>query len=306
MRSSLTFCIAVLCLCQFTLNAEIRTWTSSDGRTTEAEFVKADTKTVTLKKGSRTFKLPLEKISAADKEYIKTKLAEVNQVSVSSLGDHAKYAKASWVKGEHKKLQFQIYAPDSYTKDNKLPLVIFLHGSGERGSDNEKQMDGRPEKFTSEKNLSKRPCIVIAPQCPSGQHWTNGDLVQAVLSLTKDITKNMPVDEDRIYLSGFSMGGYGTWALLADSPKTFAAAIPISGGANPSIANKIKNIPIWNFHGDADNAVAVNNSRTIIEALEKAKAKIKYTEYKGAGHSICRKVLSDEKVMEWLFEQKKN
>ncbi len=296
-----TFALLTMLL-SLSMHAQARTWTSSDGRTIEAEFVRGDDKAVTIRQGAREFTLALEKISQADRDYVAGKVSERKNLDVSELGDYAKYATGQWVKGEEKGLPFQIHAPATYARDQKIPLVIFLHGIGERGADNEKQLNALPKTFASAENQAKRPCIVIAPQCPAEKFWP--DMAAEIIAMTKSIAKNMPVDSGRIYLSGFSMGGYGVWALLAADPKLFAAAVPIAGGGNPQDARKLKDIPIWNFHGDADTAVNVSQSRTMVDALKKAKANITYTEMPKEGHGIAGKVLKDEKLQEWLFNQK--
>jgi predicted peptidase len=269
----------------------------------EAEFVRGDEKNVTIKRGTKEFTLALDKVSEADREYVSSKLAAAKHMDTSELGDYAKYAAAGWVKGEEEKLPFQIHAPKSFERDQPVPLVIFLHGVGERGTDNEKQVNILPKTFVSAKNQDKRPCIIIAPQCPPDQFWP--DLPGEIIALTKNIAKHMPVDSHRIYLSGYSMGGYGVWSVLAVDSKLYAAAIPISGGGNPQNAAKMKDIPIWNFHGDADTTVKVLGSRDMVEALKKVKANITYTEMAGQGHGISTKVIGDEKVQEWLFSQKR-
>src|SRR5690606_505454 len=137
----------------------------------------------------------------------------------------------------------QIYAPTDYDSEEKIPLVVFLHGVGERGEDNEKQVNGLPKVFASSENQAKRKCIVVAPQCPSDRHWNNKDVTEQVIEMTEVLAEHMPVDEKRVYLSGFSMGGIGTWAALDQKPKLFAAAIPIAGAGDPGIARSIKEIP---------------------------------------------------------------
>jgi predicted peptidase len=288
------------------VHAEVRTWTSTDGREIKAEFVRGDEKSVTIKRGTKQFTLPLDTITEEDRKYVETRVAEAGKMDLSELGDYAKYAKAEWVKGEHGGLNFQIHSPDAYERDAPIPLVVFLHGVGERGNDNQQQVNGLPKTFASPGNQAKRPCIVVAPQCPGEKYWTNDVVSEQVIKLVKDLSKHMPIDGDRLYLSGYSMGGFGTWAILGQAPKTFAAAVPIAGGGDPAIARSIKAIPIWNFHGDADKSVGVDRSRGIVTALEKVNGKITYTEMKGEGHGIAHKVLKDEKVQEWLFAQKKD
>lgn len=301
-----------LVFCCESIVAETRMWTSSDGRTIEAAYVSSDASSVTLLKSGRKVTIKLSLVSETDRKYIEdqvTKQAaqEKNKpaADLSKFGDYAKFIKGEWVKANEKELLYQIYCPAKIDEDTKLPLVVFLHGAGERGNDNVKQLDYRPKKFTTSQNQEKRPCIVIAPQCPADEYWTDEELTKNVNALVKKLAKNLPVDENRIYIGGFSMGGYGTWEALSKEPKIYAAGLPISGGADASIARSIKKIPIWNFHGDADTAVDVKNSRGIVEALKKIKANITYTEFPGEGHGISGKVLDDVKVMEWLFTQKK-
>jgi predicted peptidase len=291
--------------CSGSIFAETRVWTSSDGRTIEAKYLSSDDRSVSLLKKGRKITIKLSQLSEKDRLYVVDKVNNKPTMDLSKFGDYAKLIKGEWVKSNEKDLLYQIYCPTKIYSETKLPLVIFLHGTGERGSDNEKQLDSRPKKFTTVKNQEKRPCVVVAPQCPTDQYWTEEELTKQVNALVKKLAKNLPVDENRIYISGFSMGGYGTWEALSKGSKIYAAGLPISGGADPSIARSIKKIPIWNFHGDNDTAVSVKNSRKIVEALKKLKANITYTEFPGAGHGITNKVLNDTKVMEWLFEQKK-
>lgn len=297
---SLHFLIFTIFLSSF---ADARSWTSSDGRTMEADYVKADDKSVTIRRGEKQFTLQLDKLSEADRQYVTSKVAEEKNLPAPELGEYAKFATGEWVKGEENGLLFQIYAPKSFVRDKPIPLVVFLHGVGERGTDNEKQINLLPKTFASPSNQGKRPCIVVAPQCPPEKFWPN--MTSEIIALTKSIAKQMPVDSQRIYLSGYSMGGYGVWSLLAADPKLYAGAIPISGGGNPHDAKKIKDIPIWNFHGDADSTVNVSTSRNMVDALKKVKGNITYSEMAGEGHNIPLKVLGDEKVLEWLFNQKR-
>ncbi|WP_353568861.1 prolyl oligopeptidase family serine peptidase [Haloferula sargassicola] len=293
-------CWAVLALASA---AQARTWTSTDGRTIEADFVRGDDTSVTVLKGGREVSIPLAKLSEEDARFVREKVAAAGQVDLSELGEYAKFAKGEWVKGEIEDLKFQIWAPASFKAGKDLPLVMFLHGVGERGDDNERQVNGLPRTFASPQNQAVRPCIVVAPQCPPEVFWSNPEITENIIDLTEDLAENLPVDEDRIYVAGFSMGGFGTWSVIAEEPKLFAAAVPISGGGNPANARDLRKLPIWNFHGEKDETVSVEQSREMVEALEKAKADITYTEIPGADHGIADQVLRDEKLQQWLFSK---
>jgi predicted peptidase len=216
-------------------------------------------------------------------------------------------------------LNYRLMKPEGYKDDGKhsYPLVIFLHGAGERGKDNAAQLKHGVADFAKDDSRKKYPCFLIAPQCPASQVWVYGSLknlsktkpaVEAgemVLALLDELKKEFRIDSKRIYLTGLSMGGYGTWELLARKPDLFAAAMPICGGGDVKKAEKIAKIPIWCFHGDKDGAVPVARSREMIEAIKKAGGEPKYTEYEGVGHDSWTQTYRDPKVMAWLFEQKK-
>ena len=284
---------------------QARTWTSSDGRQTEADFVRANESTVTIRKAGREVTLPLDKVSVEDRAFVAEQLKAAKQVDLTALGDKAGFFRGEWVKADHEGLPYQIFAPAKPEQNESLPLVVFLHGIGERGNDGVKQLNGLPKRFAAEKNFSVRPCIIIAPQCPDEAYWS-GATARRVIDLVEELVEDLPIDEDRLYLGGFSMGGFGTWTILGQEPKLFACGFPIAGGGDPSIARAIKKIPIWNFHGEDDPTVEVDKSRRIVEALKKAKGNITYTEFPGAGHGIAGKVLADEKLHQWIFEQRRD
>ena len=209
-------------------------------------------------------------------------------------------------------LSYRLLKPAAVEEGKKYPLVIFLHGSGERGDDNKAQLKHGVAEFASAERMKKFPCFFIAPQCPKGASWAafgkgfeDGKPGKLVLDLIEKTCKELPIDTKRIYLTGLSMGGYGTWSLLAQKPDLFAAGIPICGGGDEKKADKLANIPIWVFHGDKDNAVKVERSRIMVAAIEKAGGKPKYTEYPGVGHDSWTRTYADEKVLTWLFAQKK-
>lgn len=303
--------ILLVVLCLATAHLHARTWTSSEGKTLEAEFVSAEDGKVTIKRADgRSFTLPLTKFSDADQDFVREKLAEMEAGKTVTaadldLGDYTGRIKGEWVKAEHRKLPYQVFGPAELDKEARLPVVVYLHGTGERGSDNEKQIVEGPRSFVRESNFEKRPCIVIVPQCPEGEGWSGG-LGDDVIDLIEDVLKEVSIaDEDRVYITGYSMGSFGTWSILGQEPKLFAAAIPIAGGGNAGLARDLRKIPIWTFHGDKDESCSVADTRAIVAALEKAKAPVKYTEMKGEGHGIPGKVYNDVAVHEWLFAQKR-
>lgn len=216
-------------------------------------------------------------------------------------------------------LPYQMMEPWAAKKGEKYPLVIFLHGSGERGTHNHEQMRNGVHTFCEKNIRENHPCYLLAPQCPPDQRWggANKDWPnlfnetptmpgKMVLELIDQTIKNHPdIDTKRIYLVGLSMGGFGTFDLLMRRPDLFAAAVPMCGGGDPRYAEKIKNIPIWAFHGGLDDVVYPRCSRTIVDALKKVNGNIKYTEYSTLYHDIWNVTLYDQDVLEWLFSQKK-
>jgi len=199
--------------------------------------------------------------------------------------------------------------------------VAFLGGIGGRGRDNKRQLRSGVEEFVKDATRKKHPCFLAVPQCPPDKLWFNVSLNDTrgnlplpksptepsamVLDLIEALCTERRIDKDRIYLTGWSMGGYGTWDLVSRRPELFAAAIPLSGGGDPAQAEKLAKLSIWAFHGDADPLVPVERSRDMIAAIKMAGGDPKYTEYKGVGHDAWTPTYRDNKVLDWLFEQKK-
>ncbi len=167
-------------------------------------------------------------------------------------------------------LDYLLHLPQGYdrsAKDQSWPLILFLHGAGERGSDLEVvKKHGPPKLIAAGKDI---PAIVVSPQCPTDQWWN--DHVEALLALLDDVAKKHRVDPDRVYVTGLSMGGFGTWALLARDGERFAAAIPICGGGSRLGLQRAMNVPIWAFHGDADPVVPVDETTRLVEAMKSAR-----------------------------------
>jgi predicted peptidase len=215
---------------------------------------------------------------------------------------------------------YRLLGPKSITPGTRYPLVIFLHGAGERGNDNLSQLKYFPTWMAEPSARKAHPCFVLAPQCRDEQKWVDVDWSKiestpqsptptvdmlAVIAAIEDTLQREPIDPARIYLTGLSMGGYGSWDLAARMPDRFAAVLPICGGGDGATAAKIKDLPIWCFHGDADTAVRVERSRTMIEALRAAGGAPKYSELAGVGHDSWTPAYRDPDVLAWLFAQKK-
>ncbi len=218
-------------------------------------------------------------------------------------------------------LPYRLMKPDGYSKDgtDRYPLVVFLHGIGERGKDNAIQLKNGVERFVTAAARKKHPCFMAVPQCPDKKMWVEirdtkvnpkfadkpTEPAGLVLDLIESLSKEYRVDADRIYLTGVSMGGYGTWDLICRKPDLFAAALPVCGGGDPAQADKLTKLPIWVFHGDKDTAVPPERSREMVAAIKKAGGKPEYTEFPGVGHDSWTPTYKDDKTRDWLFAQKK-
>ncbi|HUZ58926.1 MAG TPA: prolyl oligopeptidase family serine peptidase [Hanamia sp.] len=216
-------------------------------------------------------------------------------------------------------LRYRQLYPD-YDTMRKYPLVIFLHGSGERGNDNEAQLKWGVMNFATDQNMILHPAIVIAPQCPEHMQWSNfsrgkgadqilqsnpSKPMELLMELIHQTIKNLPVDTNRIYITGLSMGGFGTYDVIERYPHLFAAAVPVCGGGDVSRAATIAHIPMWIFLGSEDAAVNPLYSPEMLQALTKAGAHPGFTQYPEVGHFSWLGAYSDPLMMEWLFRQHK-
>jgi len=195
--------------------------------------------------------------------------------------------------------QYLVYLPSDYRTKKQWPLMLFLHGVGERGHDlNLVKKHGPPKLIDQGKEF---PFIVVSPQCPDDQWWD----MEMLKVLTDKIIADYAVDPDRVYLTGLSMGGYGTWALAATYPDRFAAIAPVCGGGEPKTVRAFTHIPAWVFHGDADNIVGVEESRRMVEALKAEGGDVKFTVYPGVGHDAWTETYNNPELYEWLLKQKR-
>lgn len=220
---------------------------------------------------------------------------------------------------EGETLNYRIYLPKNMPAGQRVPLVLFFHGAGERGNDNLAQLKHGVSNLIHYA-LAHGPAIVMAPQCPVGMQWVNTNWsapshsmpttpsvsMKLALQLLQDKMDTLPIDPDRVYVTGVSMGGYGTWDILQRKPDLFAAAMPICGGGDVTCAQSLKNIPLWVFHGDTDKAVPVSRSRDMVNALKDCGGNVHYREYPGAGHDVWTRTYADSAVLDWLFAQRRN
>jgi len=192
--------------------------------------------------------------------------------------------------------EFLVYLPAKYD-GRAWPLVAYLHGSGERGSDPTILRGWGP--FAVVLGGTRLPAIIVAPQCPSDSDWQP----DAITRFIEHVASTYHVDREGIYLVGYSMGGHGTWRTAAAHPKLFAAIVPICGGGEPDEAKALADMPVWAFHGAKDDAVPVAVSERMIEAIRNAGGQPRLTILPDAGHGICNDVCARADLWEWLFQQ---
>ncbi len=289
--------------------AEMREWkTADESRTLVAEYVSSRDGKVTIrrKRDRRIFTLPLATLSAQDREYVRKKEEDPSSGDAAEAqdaeGEFAKLITGDWERSEGHGLKYRIYGARKLRrgKGEGYPLVVYLHGRGGDVMTPEEPWGARA--FTREDNYRRRACFVISPQNPDQQGWV-GSKADGVIGIVQELLKKLPVDPKRVYLTGYSMGGYGTFQLLSQEPKMWAAAVPVAGGGNPGAVRDYRKVPIWVFHGEADKVVPVTQSQAMVEALKEARSDVKYTEFEDAGHGVADRVYDDEKVHEWIFEQ---
>jgi len=197
-------------------------------------------------------------------------------------------------------VHYLLSLPKDYDKQDTCPLLIFLHGMGERGSDLNRVKVHGPPKLVRAGNTT--PFIIVSPQCPKTEWWR----IEKLSKLLDHILATTKADPQRVYLTGLSMGGFGTWGWAAREPGRFAAAIPICGGGDPRTAGKLVNLPIWVFHGGRDGVVPLAKSSAMVDAIKKARGtKIKLTVYPKAGHDSWTKTYNNPEIYTWLLSHKR-
>ncbi|MGH7622889.1 MAG: prolyl oligopeptidase family serine peptidase [Gemmatimonadaceae bacterium] len=218
-------------------------------------------------------------------------------------------------------MKYQVYVPPDYDGKRKLPVILFMHGSGERGSDGLKQTQvGMPSQIRWHRDWFD--AIVVMPQCPDDSVF-RGVVAQAAFAALEKSVKEFHGDRDRLYVTGLSMGGYGVWQQLVDHPGVFAAAATVSGGLTPSadmanlfvdtkgnepfgyVARAAMDLPLWIFHGAQDDVVPIVQDRALVDSLKAVGASPKYTEYADLGHGAWDRAYGDHELWIWMFAQRR-
>lgn len=199
--------------------------------------------------------------------------------------------------------QYLLFLPEGYgEKQQSWPMILFLHGAGERGDDLRKVKKHGPPKIV--KNKKDFPFIVVSPQCPKDDWWP--EKVEVLIHLLDDIVARYYVDTERSYLTGLSMGGYGTWALAAAYPDRFAAIAPICGGGKRLMAHRLEDVPVWAFHGAKDKVVPVKESEEMVNAIKARGGNARLTVYPDAGHDSWTETYNNKELYDWFLKHRKN
>ena len=197
-------------------------------------------------------------------------------------------------------MQYLLYLPPAYdSSEEQWPLLLFLHGAGERGDDLELvKVHGPPKMIAAGRDF---PFVVVSPQCPKDEWWA----IDALHDLINEIVETHRIDTAKIYVTGLSMGGYATWRLACTYPKQFAAVVPICGGGEPEKAPLMKEVPTWVFHGAKDEAVPLQQSQEMVDALKAAGSDVRFTVYPEGGHvEAWQNAYGDPALWEWLAKQR--
>jgi len=196
-----------------------------------------------------------------------------------------------------KTIRFLVSVPKDYKthRHDKFPLILFLHGSGERGFDlNDVRKHGPPKEIAAGREL---PFVIVSPQCDTGKNWDTDQLSV----LLDEIEKRYRVDKEREYLTGLSMGGFGTWALAIAEPNRFAAIAPISGGGDPDAVAVLKDVPVWVTHGDSDPTVSIEQDRRMVDALKAAGGDVRFDVIVGGQHDVWSDVYRKDDLYTWFL-----
>jgi predicted peptidase len=303
----------LLCLLSlsFATSCLAREWTSADGRKLQADLVSATATHVTLKRATdgQTFPLEISRLSPADQAWIKQQSTTAAPTAAGAgkplSGHFAALATGDWALSKQGNLPFAFYASKDLDASKTYPLILALHGRSQN-DENGKQVGGWMKSFTKEERYKKHPCIIVAPLGyqpfgGTGRAWNSAPGEESI-DLVKELLKSLPIDKERVYCVGYSMGGFGTCHLINSEPRLFAAGVAVAGCTGPDTAGTFKKVPLWLFHAADDATVPVTGSQELWAELKRDK-ECQYTEYPTGGHGIVGKVFEEEPLHEWLFSK---
>lgn len=239
--------------------------------------------------------------------------------AVSGQNSTEKFSARQFVSASGDTLNYRIFIPEQPDSTGTFPLVLFLHGAGERGNDNKAQLKWGVWRFVADSVQQEHPSIIVAPQAPKEQYWGRIDWrddlqlkprasepLHLAYQLIDSLQQEYKIDSNRLYISGLSMGGFGTWEMLIRHPNKFAAGIPVCGGGDVTKAHTLAHIPIWAFHGAMDDVVPPRLSREMITGIQYAGGHPGYTEYPDVNHASWIPAYREPLLMDWLFSKSLN
>ncbi|MGJ8725373.1 MAG: hypothetical protein ACSHYB_12515 [Roseibacillus sp.] len=296
----------------------MRTWTAADGRTLDAELVSVDEEGVTVRRKTdgRTMSLTLAMLSEDDQDYVKS--LQVSEAQDAALEEDKLTRSKGLKSGPYKDLitgefmqskseegmPFQLFGPEDLRSKERYPLVVALHGGSGRGGDEPWPPGEAANVYSRGEFAEANPCFVVAPRCAIDASW-NGPQGDMVAALVKSLSKHLPIDINRIYVTGGSMGGGGTWYQITEHQSLYAGAIVLGNAGHTKDVEKTKDFPIWQFHGELDEH-PVEKARAMAEAQKEAGSTgYKFTELVGEGHVVHKPVYKSGEALIWLFEQKR-
>lgn len=238
--------------------------------------------------------------------------------------DASQYSREQFISGGDT-LLYRMLLPENFDPQKKYPVLFFLHGSGERGNDNEAQLFHGSKLFLQPQNRSSFPAIIIFPQCSKDDFWANlkrgdgktserfgfqkggkpGKAMELLIGLISEFRSQKYADKQQFYVGGLSMGGMGTFELLRHKPKVFAAAFSICGGDHVENVKKYRKVPLWVFHGGKDTVVPLEKSEIVVNELKRLKAEVKFTVYPEANHNSWDSAFAEPDFLSWIFSHRK-
>jgi predicted peptidase len=212
-------------------------------------------------------------------------------------------------------LRYRLLPPAKVVEGRRYPLVVYLHGAGEVGSDNRRQLNDLPSLMVNSKYRERFDCFVLAPQCPDGANWMSSVVAPAdrasnsvipAMRAIEAVMAEQAIDPQRVYLTGFSMGGFGTWDLAAQRPEWFAAIVPVCGGGDPGTASKLVGLPVRAVHGGQDQVIPPVESQRMVDAVTAAGGQARLEILPDAGHETRWVYALDSGVLDWMFRQRRS